>query len=66
MLFKLLIFVFIAVTSIGVGGLPLFIASTILLIPRYNEIAATPSADFVATAPTPSIKYHVLQTYQDQ
>ena len=46
---------FIAVTLIGVGGLPLVISSTILLIPRYNEIAATPSVAFVATIPTPSI-----------
>ncbi len=48
-------FVFIAVTSIGVGGSSPVISSIILLIPRYNEIAATPSADFTATAPTPFI-----------
>ncbi len=56
--FTLVRFMLIAVTSIGVGGstpLPSVIASIILWIPRYNEIAATPSADFAATAPTLSI-----------
>jgi len=52
-------FMFIAVTSIGVGGStppPPVIASTILLIPRYNDIAATPSVAFNAVTPAPSIK----------
>ncbi len=44
-------FVFIAVTLIGVGGLPPpVIASIILPIPRYNVFAATPSVAFNATA----------------
>ncbi len=48
-------FVFIAVTLIGVGDPPHCIASIILPIPRYNDIAATPSVAFTATALTPSI-----------
>jgi hypothetical protein len=49
-------FVFIRVTSIGTGGSPPpCIASIILPIPRYNDIAATPSVAFTATALTPSI-----------
>ena len=50
--------IFIAVTSIGAGGSlppPPVNKSIILPIPRYNDIAATPSAAFTATAPTPSI-----------
>ena len=59
-------FVFIAVTSKGIGGSPPpspVIAWTEPPIPRYNDIAATPSADFTATAP------HLLQDqkkYRDQ
>ena len=49
--------IFIAVTSIGAGGsLPPPVNKSIILpIPRYNDIAATPSAAFNATTPTPSI-----------
>ena len=50
--------IFIAVTSIGAGGSPPpppVSKSIILPIPRYNDMAATPSTAFTATRPTPSI-----------
>jgi hypothetical protein len=62
-------FVFIAVTSIGTGGSPTpspVIASTILPIPKYNDIAATPSADFTATVLTPSLARHGHRIFQHQ
>ena len=54
----LIIALFIADTSIGAGGVPPpppVKISIILLIPRYNTIAATASAVFVATPPITSI-----------